>query len=251
MWTPDLEASSFSPLDAEGSGLGASKEPSGTPIRRTPMAVMRSLALEKQVLLIAATATVANTAYAFLEPTIGAHVLDSGQVSNAKGVGALFAVASLSYTLACPAAGVLSMRVGTRMTILFGQSLLAMAFATLSLSAALAQEEQVRETGGPRIAPFGPSILHTCMVLLHRPTKSTATRRRGRGRLARAPASRTFCAAGSRDRCPRIGPRFALVDARGAHRSRCGEEWATLDLVGDARISAYLMGPRRASRPRA
>ena len=64
----------------------------------------------------------ANSDYALLEPSLGAHAAAHGLASGAASVGALFALASAAYTLACPLAGWLAARerLGPRLLIVGG-----------------------------------------------------------------------------------------------------------------------------------
>jgi MFS family permease len=63
-----------------------------------------------QIVLIALAATLANSDYAFLEPTLGDHAIALGHARTEAGIGMLFSVASVTYTLACPLIGMLANR---------------------------------------------------------------------------------------------------------------------------------------------
>lgn len=75
-----------------------------------------------QVLVIAIAATLANSDYAFLEPTLGDHAKTMGLASTPDGIGMLFSVAMTSYTLSCPLIGMLAKRerMGPRPVIVTG-----------------------------------------------------------------------------------------------------------------------------------
>lgn len=63
-----------------------------------------------QIALIALASTLANSDYAFLEPTLGDHAKGFGHAHTEAGIGMLFSVSSVTYTLACPLIGMLANR---------------------------------------------------------------------------------------------------------------------------------------------
>lgn len=71
---------------------------------------MQTLLRNPQVVVIALASMLANSDYAFLEPTLGAHLADQGLANTPDAIGMLFSVSSITYTLACPVIGVLANR---------------------------------------------------------------------------------------------------------------------------------------------
>lgn len=71
---------------------------------------MQMLLRNPQVVVIALASMLANSDYAFLEPTLGAHLADQGIAKSPDAIGMLFSVSSITYTLACPVIGVLANR---------------------------------------------------------------------------------------------------------------------------------------------
>jgi len=71
---------------------------------------MRTLLRNPQVVVIVVAAMLANSDYAFLEPTLGDHATQMGLASTPDGIGMLFSIAMTSYTLSCPAIGMLAKR---------------------------------------------------------------------------------------------------------------------------------------------
>jgi len=63
---------------------------------------MRSLMRNPQVMVIAVAAMLANSDYAFLEPTLGDHASHHNLASSPDSIGMLFSVAMTSYTISCP-----------------------------------------------------------------------------------------------------------------------------------------------------
>ena len=92
----------YLPLDRRGSKDG--DEEGG---REVPL---RTLVRNPQILVIAITAMLANSDYAFLEPTLGDHARDNGLADSPDYIGVLFSVASISYTISCPVIGILAQR---------------------------------------------------------------------------------------------------------------------------------------------
>merc|ERR1712087_280588 len=68
---------------------------------RTDVA-MQTLLSNPQVVVIALASMLANSDYAFLEPTLGAHLAEQGIANTPDSIGMLFSVSSITYTLACP-----------------------------------------------------------------------------------------------------------------------------------------------------
>merc|ERR1711871_1165823 len=64
----------------------------------------------------------ANSDYAFLEPTLGEHTKSTGLATSPDAIGMLFSVSSITYTLSCPLIGILANRerVGPRPIIVGG-----------------------------------------------------------------------------------------------------------------------------------
>ena len=75
-----------------------------------------------QILLIAVASVLANSDYAFLEPTLGDHAKALGIATSPDSIGLLFSVSSVCYTISCPAIGLLSdrSRIGPRPMIYAG-----------------------------------------------------------------------------------------------------------------------------------
>lgn len=71
---------------------------------------IRALLRNPQVVVIALAAMLANSDYAFLEPTLGDHVADNGLAKSPDSIGMLFSVSSITYTLSCPIVGILASR---------------------------------------------------------------------------------------------------------------------------------------------
>jgi MFS family permease len=71
---------------------------------------MSKLVASPQVMVIAIASMLANSDYAFLEPTLGDHSTYHNLASSPRTVGMLFSVASVVYTLSCPLIGMLANR---------------------------------------------------------------------------------------------------------------------------------------------
>jgi len=97
---------------------------------------MRTLIGNPQIMVIAITAMLANTDYAFLEPTLGDHVRDNDLASSPDTIGMLFSVASICYTLSCPLIGILAARerFGPRPVIVTGLLLQVLGFLLIGPS---------------------------------------------------------------------------------------------------------------------
>jgi len=71
---------------------------------------MKQLLRNPQVLVIAVASMLANSDYAFLEPTLGDHARNLGLAETPDAIGMLFSVSSITYTLSCPVIGILANR---------------------------------------------------------------------------------------------------------------------------------------------
>jgi len=71
---------------------------------------IRQLLANPQVLVIAVSSMLANSDYAFLEPTLGEHAAETGLASSPDSIGMLFSVSSITYTLSCPLIGIMANR---------------------------------------------------------------------------------------------------------------------------------------------
>ena len=91
---------------------------------------MRTLMRNPHVMVIAVAAMLANSDYAFLEPTLGDHAQRMGLASTPDAIGMLFSVAMTSYTLSCPLIGMLAKRerFGPRPVIVSGLALQMLGF---------------------------------------------------------------------------------------------------------------------------
>jgi len=94
---------------------------------------MRTLLRNPQVMVIAAAAMLANSDYAFLEPTLGDHAARMGLASTPDAIGMLFSVAMTSYTLSCPIIGMVAKRerLGPRTVIVSGLLLQLLGFVLI------------------------------------------------------------------------------------------------------------------------
>ena len=103
---------------------------------------MRTLLRSPQVMVIAVAAMLANSDYAFMEPTLGEHAAASGLASTPDAIGMLFSVAMTSYTLSCPIIGVLAKRenMGPRPVIVIGLLLQILGFILIGPSPLLRLE---------------------------------------------------------------------------------------------------------------
>jgi len=66
---------------------------------------MKALLRNPQISLIALASMLANSDYAFLEPTLADHAKARGHASSEASIGLLFSISSVTYTLACPLIG--------------------------------------------------------------------------------------------------------------------------------------------------
>ena len=98
-----------------------------------PDVPMRTLLRNPQVMVIAVAAMLANSDYAFLEPTLGDHAARMGLASTPDAIGMLFSVAMTSYTLSCPVIGMLAKRerLGPRAVIVTGLMLQLLGFVLI------------------------------------------------------------------------------------------------------------------------
>lgn len=87
-----------------------------------PDVPMRTLLKNPQVVAICIASMLANSDYAFLEPTLGEHAQRMELASGPDSIGLLFSVASVTYTLSCPVIGILASRerLGPRIIIVGG-----------------------------------------------------------------------------------------------------------------------------------
>lgn len=90
-----------------------------------PEVSMRKLLRNPQILLMAASACLANSDYAFLEPTLGSHATETGLASTPDAIGILFSVSMAAYTVSCPIIGFFAKRdlLGPRAVIVTGLAL--------------------------------------------------------------------------------------------------------------------------------
>jgi len=97
---------------------------------------LRILLRNPQVMVIAIASMLANSDYAFLEPTLGGHVTAQGLASSPESIGMLFSVCSITYTLSCPIIGVLASRerFGPRPMIVTGMLLQLLGFLLIGPS---------------------------------------------------------------------------------------------------------------------
>jgi MFS family permease len=88
------------------------------------------------ILVLAVTSVVANSDYAFLEPTLGDHARDQGLASSPDSIGMLFSIASITYTVSCPIIGILANRdrFGPRPVIVTGLLLQILGFLLIGPS---------------------------------------------------------------------------------------------------------------------
>mmetsp|Transcript_19401 Transcript_19401/g.58556 ORF Transcript_19401/g.58556 Transcript_19401/m.58556 type:complete len:437 (-) Transcript_19401:431-1741(-) len=101
---------------------------------------MKALMRNPQITLIALASMLANSDYAFLEPTLGDHAKSFGHAQSEAGIGMLFSISSVTYTLACPLIGILANRerFGPRPIILTGLLLQLIGFLLIGPSPLLA-----------------------------------------------------------------------------------------------------------------
>ena len=97
---------------------------------------LQTLLKSPQVMVMAVAAMLANSDYAFLEPTLGEHAAEMGVASSPDAIGMLFSVAMTSYTLSCPVIGVLAKRehFGPRPVIVCGLLLQLLGFLIIGPS---------------------------------------------------------------------------------------------------------------------
>jgi len=83
---------------------------------------LRALMRNPQVMIIAVASMLANSDYAFLEPTLGDHATANKVATTPDSIGMLFSIASVTYTLSCPLTGILAKRsrLGPRRVIVTG-----------------------------------------------------------------------------------------------------------------------------------
>jgi len=107
---------------------------------------MRSLLRNPQVVVIAVASMLANSDYAFLEPTLGDHSTNMKLASSPDSIGMLFSVASITYTVSCPVIGMLAnrSRFGPRPIIVSGMLLQLVGFLLIGPSPILRIGENVQ-----------------------------------------------------------------------------------------------------------
>jgi len=109
---------------------------------RSESVSLRALLRNPQVMVMAVAAMLANSDYAFLEPTLGDHARALGVASSPDVIGALFSVSMTAYTLSCPVIGILARRerMGPRAVIVVGILLQALGFFLIGPSPLLQLE---------------------------------------------------------------------------------------------------------------
>jgi len=97
---------------------------------------MKQLLRNPQVFVIALASMLANSDYAFLEPTLGDHARKLGLAESPDAIGMLFSVSSITYTLSCPLIGILANRerFGPRPVIVTGLLLQLLGFMLIGPS---------------------------------------------------------------------------------------------------------------------
>ena len=103
---------------------------------------IRQLLSNPQVFIIALASVIANSDYAFLEPTLGQHLISSGIASSQASIGAIFSISSITYTISCPLVGLLASRkrMGPRPVIVIGLLLQLLGFILIGPSPLLRLE---------------------------------------------------------------------------------------------------------------
>lgn len=123
---------------------------------------LRELLRNPQVALMAVAATLGNSDYAFLEPTLGAHATSLGLATSPETIGALFSVLVVAYTLACPLIGIYAARsrFGPRLVVVTGLCVQLVAFLLVGPSPAVFGSPPSRSGTGT-----GPAMVMAQMVL--------------------------------------------------------------------------------------
>ena len=106
---------------------------------------LRALMRNPQVVVIAVASMLANSDYAFLEPTLGDHATANNVATGPESIGMLFSIASVTYTLSCPLIGILASRarLGPRRVIVTGLVLQLVGFLLIGPSPILRIGESV------------------------------------------------------------------------------------------------------------
>jgi len=106
---------------------------------------IRALMRNPQVMIIAIASMLANSDYAFLEPTLGDHATANKVATSPDSIGMLFSIASVTYTLSCPLIGILAnrSRLGPRRVIVTGLVLQLVGFLLIGPSPILRIGESV------------------------------------------------------------------------------------------------------------
>ena len=106
---------------------------------------LRALMRNPQVMIIAIASMLANSDYAFLEPTLGDHATANKVATTPDSIGMLFSIASVTYTLSCPLTGILAnrSRLGPRRVIVTGLVLQLVGFLLIGPSPILRTGDSV------------------------------------------------------------------------------------------------------------
>ena len=106
---------------------------------------LRALMRNPQVMIIAIASMLANSDYAFLEPTLGDHATANKVATTPDSIGMLFSIASVTYTLSCPLIGILAnrSRLGPRRVIVTGLVLQLVGFLLIGPSPILRTGDSV------------------------------------------------------------------------------------------------------------
>eukprot|EP00908_Phaeocystis_cordata_P021199 Transcript_3544.p2 GENE.Transcript_3544~~Transcript_3544.p2 ORF type:complete len:452 (-),score=111.57 Transcript_3544:2546-3901(-) len=117
------------------------------PLSATPAAAgARAACPAPQVMIIAIASMLANSDYAFLEPTLGDHTTANGVAATPDSIGMLFSISSVAYTLSCPLIGILAnrSRFGPRRVIVSGLILQLIGFLLIGPSPMLQMGDRVQ-----------------------------------------------------------------------------------------------------------
>lgn len=121
---------------------------------------LRALMRNPQVMIIAIASMLANSDYAFLEPTLGDHATANKVATTPDSIGMLFSIASITYTVSCPLTGILAnrSRLGPRRVIVTGLVLQLVGFLLIGPSPILRTGEgrgDAADGRGPRALRAG------------------------------------------------------------------------------------------------
>ena len=97
-------------------------------------------------MIIAIASMLANSDYAFLEPTLGDHSTANQVATTPDSIGMLFSIASVTYTVSCPLIGILASRsrFGPRRVIVSGLILQLVGFLLIGPSPMLHMGNRVQ-----------------------------------------------------------------------------------------------------------